>query len=386
MNCSLMPNILFISNGHGEDRIAASVIREIFHCHSREGGNPDSRPTLRQAPRTVLGLPLVGHGREYEKLKVPLLAQGKDLPSGGFVMTTKELWTDIRAGWLGITLKQWWRLWRFRKQVNVVVAVGDTYALWLSLWCPSAKKIFISTAKSSHVGDHNQFELRKMKQYHCKVFARDALTADYLSRHGIDAEYVGNPMMDMIPMTGETFGARPNDIVIGVLPGSRNEAYQNLELIHRVLADIRKRFHNDSILFVVAVPESLDKDRCAKILEYAEDVVITNQYADAVNASRVVIGLAGTANEQAVGMGKPVVAFPGTGPQTSHYRFRLQRRLLGGGVTLIDQFDPAEIANVVLRLSVDHRWQEKVKAIGLERMGLPGASQRIAEKIDSLIE
>ena len=37
------------------------------------------------------------------------------------------------------------------------------------------------------------------------------------------------------------------------------------------------------------------------------------RFGDILEASSVCIGLAGTANEQAVGLGKPVVAFPGPG-------------------------------------------------------------------------
>ncbi|MFA5927772.1 MAG: hypothetical protein WC838_00510 [Candidatus Margulisiibacteriota bacterium] len=363
--------ILFISNGHGEDLIASEIIKQI-----RLAGSPI--PTLS-------ALPLVGSGRAFSENNIPILYPGRDLPSGGFVMTAKELWADLKAGWLKLTWQQWKALWKIRRQVQTVVAIGDTYPLLLSLLFTSSRKIFLSAAKSSYVGDHNNLELRITRRYIDLVFTRDQFTSDYLHKYGIHSTWVGNVMMDCLKITGETYNIEPNDLVIGILPGSRKEAYANLELINKVLVELRKRLARDKVFFLVAVASSLDRAQVDRILQHSEDVILADNLGDVINNSKVIIGLAGTANEQAIGLGKPVVAFPASGPQTSHYRFRLQNRLLGGAVHLLDEFDPRKASDAVLSLLVDKRKREEVAKTGSERMGPPGAAKKIAEIILSEI-
>jgi uncharacterized protein (TIGR03492 family) len=58
-------------------------------------------------------------------------------------------------------------------------------------------------------------------------------------------------------------------------------------------------------------------------------VQLTRAFGDSVQAADVVVGLAGTANEQSSGLGKSVVTFPGPGTQASRRLVELQQRLLG---------------------------------------------------------
>lgn len=325
MTCSSVYDrslFLFISNGHGEDLIGASIAKSL--CE--------------RLPMTethfLCALPLVGKGQAYLSAQIPLLYAGQEMPSGGFVMRPKDLWEDICAGFLSLTRQQWIHAWKIRQQVKAVIAIGDTYPLLMSLWFRHSKKIFVSSAKSSYVGTHSSLELWAMKRGNHRVFPRDAYTDDYLKKEGVLSEYVGNVMMDMCAPTGENFGLTSSDVVIGILPGSRKEAYQNLELIAQVCQVLRQRPLNSPLVFLMACPDTLELVLCQKIMQYAEDVIFTSLFGDVLNKSHVIIGLAGTANEQGVGCGVPVVAFPGVGPQTSHYRFRLQSRMLGGSVFL----------------------------------------------------
>ncbi|MFC1478259.1 hypothetical protein ACFL57_02235 [Candidatus Margulisiibacteriota bacterium] len=369
--------ILFISNGHGEDLIAATIIKELR-------GLLTATATA-TATSSIMALPLVGKGTSYLDIDVPLLGPGKEMPSGGFVMTARDLWQDIKAGWLKLTWLQLKTLWKTRKQACIVVAVGDTYPLLLSLLFRKARKIFLSTAKSSYVGKHNHTELLAMRRYMAKVYSRDQFTSDYLREHGINSDWPGNVMMDNLTITDEDFELDVNDLVIGILPGSRHETYANLEMINLVCNVIRDRPVKEKVVFLVAIAPTIDKNKVEHIMQFSEDVIVTEKFGDVLNWSEVIVGLSGTANEQAVGMGKPVVAFPASGPQTSHYRFRLQRRLLGGGITLLDSFDPNKAADAVLSLLVDRHKREQVKQAGLERMGKPGAAKKIAEEILSTL-
>ena len=57
--------ILFITNGHGEDIIAARIIEEL-------------------AGEDISVLPLVGAGTVFDGLPVTVLGKRKKMPSGGF--------------------------------------------------------------------------------------------------------------------------------------------------------------------------------------------------------------------------------------------------------------------------------------------------------------
>lgn len=59
-------------------------------------------------------------------------------------------------------------------------------------------------------------------------------------------------------------------------------------------------------------------------------------FADILLQCNLVIGMAGTAVEQAVGLGKPVVQIPGEGPQFTYRFAEAQMRLLGLNVITVE--------------------------------------------------
>ena len=89
-----------------------------------------------------------------------------------------------------------------------------------------------------------------------------------------------------------------------------------------------------------------------------------------------VVGLAGTANEQAAGLGKPVVTFPGRGPQFTAEFARMQKRLLGEAVALTER-EPALVATELYSVLTDDKRRAAVVRAGRERMGTPGGAERL---------
>ncbi len=67
--------ILVISNGHGEDVIAASIVEAL---------------TALAKVSKITALPLVGEGYAYKKLQIPLIGTVKTMPSGGFNQDIKH--------------------------------------------------------------------------------------------------------------------------------------------------------------------------------------------------------------------------------------------------------------------------------------------------------
>ncbi len=88
------------------------------------------------------------------------------------------------------------------------------------------------------------------------------------------------------------------------------------------------------------------------------------------------IAMAGTATEQFVGLGKPAIAIPGSGPQFTPAFAEAQTRLLGPSVILVEQ--PDKVASIVQQLLRDPDWLQLIAENGLQRMGQPGAAKRIA--------
>ena len=133
--------LLVLSNGHGEDVIARSILQEL----QKQSDTPD-----------IYALPLVGEGKAYQKLDIPLIGSVRTMPSGGFIyMDNKQLIRDVRGGLVQLTWKQikavrqWVKEQQKLGQKAAVLAVGDIVPL-LFAWVSGANYAFVGTAKSEY--------------------------------------------------------------------------------------------------------------------------------------------------------------------------------------------------------------------------------------------
>jgi uncharacterized protein (TIGR03492 family) len=94
----------------------------------------------------------------------------------------------------------------------------------------------------------------------------------------------------------------------------------------------------------------------------------------------MVIGQAGTACEQAVGLGRPLLTFPGVGPQVRERFLLTQKRLLGAAVELLPA-DKEIITTRALQLLNDRSRLEYMSRVGQERMGGGGGVEAIADYV-----
>lgn len=357
--------ILFISNGRGEDLIAFRLLEELKKT---------------EKDLVFFALPLASTGDIYQD--IPILLKGKEMPSGGFILTFRDFFKDLFAGLFSLTLKQLIIVLKYRKKFDLVIAVGDIYPLFLSTFFKKAKKIFISSAKTSFVGEHNKIEISLMQKKIDFSFARDKLTTEYFAKNGIKTEYVGNVMMDCIQASNYDFGIKKAKKIIGILPGSRKEAYKNLSLIKELVLELNKQ--NNNLFFLLSKPSSLQADKIFAVLGEIDNLILTDKFADILASSELFIGLAGTANEQAVGMGKFVITFKGLGPQTSEYRMRIQKKVLGDSVVYFKNFDKRIIAQKIIELIQDPASLFLAEKSAKERMGKAGASAKIINIINQL--
>ncbi|MEM9568213.1 MAG: lipid-A-disaccharide synthase-related protein [Cyanobacteria bacterium P01_E01_bin.34] len=384
--------ILCLSNGHGEDRIAVQVASE-----------------LHQLGFDVSAMPIVGRGDAYRRQGISIVGPIRDtMPSGGFLyMDWKQLLGDIRGGLASLTLQQMRAVRQFGIRYDLVLAVGDIVVQLMAYWS-RRPYVFIGTAKSDYfiVGDRgpyswwNHLKLKLRKQHPLTVYApwerwlmhprrclavfpRDSLTSSSLQHYGLPVFDMGNPMMDNLEPADFTQASLLTSIsterpALLLLPGSRSpEAYRNWSL----MADTVRRLPNDIWCYAALAPQ-LDCERLQNAWprELTAPVTIQGHFAECAQRANVVLGMSGTANEQCVGLGKPVITIPGVGPQFTYKFAETQRRLLGRSVTLAKNPEEAAIA---IQRAIEY--SPDLMANAIERMGTSGASRRIACKIQRLL-
>jgi uncharacterized protein (TIGR03492 family) len=385
--------LLVVSNGYGEDLEVTQVIRA-FPAH-------DVGVTV---------YPLVGMGRAFPP-DVTLLTPRREFPSGGFGVRAgwHALWADLRSGWLGFWAAQRRTLRAQRGKVDLVVAAGDVYCLWMAS-CAGGPTAYLALPRSEYITPHSPLELRTIKRIARQVFTRDKVTADALRRHGIPAQYRGFPLMDTLAPTGETFGFPAGRPVLTLLPGSKPPAFENLILLLRAAVAAAARTAPIPAVLVAWAP-NLSRDRLRETVlamggrwmdegrfhldaspasggapdprgslrAPIEVTVTTDHFADALMRATVVIGMAGAAHEQAAGLGKPIVAFPGVGPQFTARFLQEQKKLLGDALAVTRTEE--EAARAVVTLLADPAERERRGRAGRERQGGPGGAAAIAHDL-----
>jgi uncharacterized protein (TIGR03492 family) len=397
------PRVLFVSNGYGEDTVAARIAK----CFAEFDPGYDIR-----------GFPTVGAGNYYTESGIELAGRGPELPSEGFVRSPRDFFIDVKNGFVLKTVRMGLELRRASRDADLLVAVGDPYLLLFSslfTGLPREKKIFVGTLQSELYGSKRPFkehysfiERRWLSRFSSLVIVRDVKTRDYLLERGLKRVFTaGNPMMDCF----ETEKARifsKGTTLIGVLPGSKREAYDNFSVILGVLKRLRQHAGgSEKISFAVAFPLNLDerllaaryrltkvplpefvmrKKTAAMEAFRTEDggvefVLSKRIFGNLLSESRAIIGISGTGNEQAVGMGKPVFACWGKGPQFTRRFAVAQKRLLGISLFVFPP-DPDLIAKKMTDVLGDKKLLEEVSTSGTARMAGRGSIAKIAREID----
>ncbi|MEM1253836.1 MAG: lipid-A-disaccharide synthase-related protein [Cyanobacteria bacterium P01_H01_bin.21] len=390
--------LLCISNGHGEDLIAVKVLLAL------QGLFP-------QLP--MAALPIVGEGQQYQKLGVEIIGPTKQMPSGGFIyMDGQQLARDLQGGLLQLTIAQLKAMNQWLRTDDVVLAVGDIVPLLFG-WLSRRSYGFVGTAKSEYyVRDEQEQHLDKstlldvldfqrtcvympwerwlMRRSVC-VFPRDGITTRRLRRWQVDAYDAGNPMMDgfSIP-TGQQL-SNQQGLTILLLPGSRPpEAYENWQRLLDGVDDITHRLA--AVTFLTAAAPGLDLATLTaeltgrgwqqtEVKDYRRDghrlQLDQRSFMVYAQQANVAIATAGTATEQFVGLGKPVLTLPGQGPQFTLTFAQAQARHLGPSVTLVHH--PTQVHQALMAILNDPERQATIYKNGIDRMGPPGAGYRIAE-------
>jgi uncharacterized protein (TIGR03492 family) len=396
-----LSRILLLSNGHGEDLSASLIGRE-----------------LRDRGHIVEALPLVGTGQAYRRAGIPVLGRHRDYSTGGLGYTS---WhgrlTELLQGQLLYLLSQVRLMLRRAGSYRLLVVVGDVIPV-MAAWLSRRPVITYLVAYSSH------YEGRLRLPWPCgpclrsprtrRLYCRDALTAADLSGQlKRPAIFLGNPFLDPVtPGPGTSARRDAATACLALLPGSRlPEAERNLAEMLAVLEGLPQDL---PLTCRAALVSDLDPPRLQGLTrrsrwQLEQDgshwqlrhgarrlQLCWGAFAAVLHQSDLVLSMTGTAAEQAVGLGRPVLQVLGHGPQFTGSFADAQRRLLGPTVTcapgeagserhhratarrvleLLDQLGDGETSELARRC----------RTMARERIGPPGGSRRMAEDIDAVL-
>ncbi|MCA9781337.1 MAG: hypothetical protein KC800_31680, partial [Candidatus Eremiobacteraeota bacterium] len=285
--------LLVLSNGAGEDAIAAKVLREL----------PD------ELRARVVCCPLVGPGRaytDYELCGPRVLPPSEGLFRESWILALKDLTQGVIAG----HLRQLKFLRSVREKVGLAVAVGDLFpVLWATLGGAS-RTLFVGTAKSVYHHPYSWPERWILSRYVRESLVRDQATAERLGQLGLRARWLGNAMMDEVQPQGTALPFDQELPVLTLFPGSRGQAPETLSYQLDVLQEVNR---NRPVQAGVALApgterEALVRPALQKGWDYSpEGDVLTDGstkihllsgvLGDLLSVSSVALGQAGTANE-----------------------------------------------------------------------------------------
>ena len=400
--------VLFLSNGHGEDLNASLVLNALRHVASEI---------------EVAAMPIVGKGNAYEKLGVKIIGPTEQLPSGGFnyinfgrFLNPVNWWRDTNpvsllkdlfAGLIGLTVDQFKAVQRYSPSCDLLFACGDIVPILFARLTGRPFMVFLVSTSSYYEGNVKLPWLAQwgMKSPTCLgILTRDRYTAQELLNRGfVRTQFLGYPIMDVLTPSGLQLVSNTVPL-IALLPGSRlPEAQTNFALMLE-LCEATAQFRPAQ--FRAALVPSFTADRVQTLaaahgwnateLGQLTKGAIKVQYhydafADILHQCDLVVGMAGTAVEQAVGLGKPVVQIPGPGPQFTYLFAEAQMRLLGESVITVGNRPATSktlqcAAQTIHQILDDAEFLRRCQINGRERVGEPGGAVAIAHKILETLE
>ena len=366
----LKPNLMLASNGYGEDAIGVVLAKKIKE---------------RFKAAEVSAFAFVGSGTHYRNEGFRVLSPSIEMPSGGVIKYSIIAFVrDLRHGLGRSITSQMSALSSLYSRYRTPVCVGDVYLVASMLWGQGMKPVLVATAKSVHLSGHlsiEQFLLRHRSRF---VWTRDSETAEELRAGGVNAEFCGNPVMDLINKDREgidVWNGSANFKIL-LLPGSRPRTYEDAALILDAAKELSKR---KKCSFVMVPAPMIDIDKLIENLDgwvlmpdsdmlESEGVkvrIYKGEVADAAIGADLLIGLGGTANQLCAGLGIPVVSILEKGKL-------IQKKLLKEAEILV-KAEPQELAKAAELILDDPELKKRMTEAGIRNLGGLGALDHVVE-------
>lgn len=377
---SVRRRFLFISNGHGEDWIAAAIVAQL--------------------PKSVEvdAYPMIGAGNAYAGV-CSIVGPRATLASEGWRNVKGSLRRDLTSGGLATVPPAFKFLRQMRGKYDRIIVVGDMVGVFACLATGHRGIVYLDVYKTGAARLYSSPERWAIKQTCRTVFCRSDSLARTLEHLGIDARSAGNVMMDTIPR-GEydARARRTRPLVVTLLPGSRALTSESFGLQVSALRTLPPELRPDVFL---AVAGSVNVEELARETGLRRTTTLSAEPADLgelsdgnltihmargsamgnlLDVSDVVMSQAGTATVQALGLGKPVITF--INPRDRRSRFTDEQMLFGDARTVVPAEVPA-IGSALKNLLGDEEERRRLANIGRQRIGGPGAMQAILDALES---
>jgi len=395
--------ILILSNGHGED-LSGSLIAKQFV----------------KSGYSVHALPFVGMGNHYEKEQIKIIGKTKEFRTGGIGYNSfKGRLTEILGGEIFYVLKRLYLTFKIRKKYDYFFVVGDIVPVFFAWVC---KKDFFTylVAYSSHYEGKlklpwpSKFFLLSQKAK--KIYTRDFLTANDLTLQlKKEVSFLGNPFMDKFFLKDKEL--KKSDFSFALFPGSRfPEILDNFILILEVLEALSDFSYFQKIDFNFAIVNALSSSKIREIFKTRKWLCVEkinannllkfkykslkvnlywNTFDEILLKSRCCISMAGTAAEQAIGLGKPVIQIEGKGPQFTKTFAEAQRRLLGKYVFCATNYKDKNdqinqtiklIIKIIYLIQLNKKFMISCNENAKKRLGENKACLKMVDDIDIVIK
>jgi uncharacterized protein (TIGR03492 family) len=369
---------LFISNGHGEDAIAAAIVASM------------------PKPAVVEAYPMIGAGNAYAGI-CPIVGPRATLASEGWRNVKGSLRRDIATGGLGTVPPALNFLRQIKGKYDRVVVVGDMVGVLACYFTGHRGLYYLDVYKTGAARLYSGPERWTIKQACKTVFCRADNLARSLEHIGVDARSAGNVMMDTIPHGDyDAQARRQRPLAVTLLPGSRALTAESFALQVAALRTLPADLRPDVFL---AVAGSISVDELAKKAGLKRTTMLSVESADLgelsdgdltihmarggamgnlLAVSDLVLSQAGTATVQALGLGKPAITF--VNPRDRRSRFNDEQMLFGEARTVVAAEAPA-VGAALRKLLGDDEERRRLANVGRQRIGGPGAMSAIIEAL-----
>jgi lipid-A-disaccharide synthase len=249
--------------------------------------------------------------------------------------------------------------------------------------------------------------IKRMARWIKKMVVLFSFEVPLYEAAGVDVEWVGHPLLDLVKpsLTREEafgrFGLDPKRLTIGLLPGSRvHEIKRLLPILLETAQLLQKEI--PSLQFIIPLASGIPMSALSPWIEKdpLRMKVVEGFAYDVMNLSELMITASGTATLEGAILGKPmIIIYKVSWPSYWIGRMLVHVDHIGlvnlvGKETIVPELiqndaRPKKIAAEALRILRDENLRRRmIELMGRvrERLGEPGAAQRAARIVYSLLK